>query len=133
LEYLEYTVVVAPCQERRLLAQNGKLFLRGPLQQNEAPAEVVFQDARGRRLDQGESEGSSRIRMGSLSRNGAAAPLREYVDFEDLPEEMDHETWQRYSHLIRQDPRTGRFRFTPGYVERAAQADGLRGKRPPGG
>jgi len=57
--------------------------------------------------------------MGSLPENGAAAPLRESVDLDDLPEEMDHETWRRYSHLIRQDPRTGRFRFMPGYVERA--------------
>jgi hypothetical protein len=57
--------------------------------------------------------------MGSLPENGAAAPLRESVDLDDLPEEMDHKTWQRYSHLIRQDPKTGKFRFTPGYVERA--------------
>jgi hypothetical protein len=44
LEYLEYTFVVAPRQERRLLAQNRKLFLREPLVQD--------LDVAGREVDQ---------------------------------------------------------------------------------
>jgi len=106
--------LLTTCSRCHALVHEGLLVVSG-----KAPGEVVFKDARGQGLDQGEAAASCRIRMGALPQNGAAAPLREYVDLEDLPEEMDHETWQRYSHLIRQDPRTGRFRFTPGYVERA--------------
>jgi len=102
------------CSACHALIHEGLLVVSG-----KAPGEVVFQDARGQGLDRTEPADSSRIRMGALPKNGAAAPLREYVELEDLPEEMDHETWQRYSHLIRRDPKTGRFRFTPGYVERA--------------
>jgi len=105
------------CSRCHALVHEGLLVVSG-----KAPGDIVFQDARGQALDQGAPAGSSRIQMGSLPQNGTAAPLREYVDLEDLPEEMDHETWQRYAHLIRQDPKTGRFRFTPGYVERAAEA-----------
>jgi len=106
------------CSACHALVHEGFLEISG-----KAPGDVVFRDARGQGLDHVDAAGSNRLRMGSLPQGGAAAPRREYVRLEDLPEEMDHETWQRYSHLIRRDPKTGKFRFTPGYVERAEQVE----------
>jgi len=52
------------------LVHEGLLVVSG-----KAPGDVVFQDARGQALDQRAAAGSSRIQMGSLPKNGAAAPF----------------------------------------------------------